>query len=125
LVDALLRVPGADPVLPGPALTEVIATAHRRRNSSTAAELVNALTVVGMRVEHPVDSDLHRAAELIELSLANPGSRRVTGEPLTLSLGQALILAVTERLGLQIVTKDQYWTQFAAAGHTSARILMI
>ena len=40
-------------------------------------------------------------------------------------VGDALILAVTERLGVQILTKDRYWTQFAANGHTRVDIVQI
>jgi PIN domain nuclease of toxin-antitoxin system len=72
--------------------------------------LYNALIALGLRVEHPLDEDLVRAAELIEVSEDNPGpppahSNRET----TLSLGDSMILAITERLGHTVLTRDTYW----------------
>ncbi len=125
LVDAVLNEADADPVLPGPVLTEVIVTAHRRGNTSSAQHISDTLTAIGMRVEPAHDADLLRAAELIELSDGHPGKHGLTAERTTLSLGDALILAVTERLGVKILTKDRYWTQFAANGHTRVGIVQI
>ncbi len=117
-VDRLLTNPNVRPVLAGPALAEVIYTAHRKGNTSTPAQLWAAFAANGAVVEHPEDDDLVRAAELRELSDDHPGPQ---GE--TLSLGDALILAVVERLGVKVVTRDTYWKGFAAAGHTSAQVL--
>jgi len=125
LIDAALNDAAADPVLPGPALTEVILAARRRGNASSPQQIADTLFAIGVRIEHPRDDDLVRAAELIELSTTHPGTNRLTGEALTLSLGDAIILAVTERLGLQILTKDRYWTEFAAGGHTAVTVLQI
>ena len=125
LVDAVLNEALADPVLPGPVLTEVIVTAHRRGNTSSAQHIADTLTAIGMRVEPANDVDLLRAAELIELSEDHPGEHQLKTQRTTLSLGDALILAVTERLGVQILTKDRYWTQFAANGHTRVGIVQI
>jgi PIN domain nuclease of toxin-antitoxin system len=64
-----------------------------------------------------------RAARLLEVSAANPGLHPATGEVLTLSLGDALILAVTERLGVKVLTGDRYWSQLTEQGHTSAVVV--
>jgi PIN domain nuclease of toxin-antitoxin system len=125
LVDAVLNEADADPVLPGPVLTEVIVTAHRRGNTSSAQHIADTLTAMGMRVEPAQDTDLLRAAALIEMSEDHSGEHRLTAQRATLSLGDALILAVTERLGVKILTKDRYWTQFAASGHTPVGIIQI
>jgi len=125
LVDSVLNAADADPVLPGPVLTEVIVSAHRRGNTSSAQQITNTLTAMGMRVEPARDADLLRAAALIELSQDHSGDHRLTAQRATLSLGDALILAVTERLGVKILTKDRHWTQLAAGGHTSVGIVQI
>lgn len=78
---------------------------------------------MGLRVEHPTDDDLVRAAELIEISDDNPGpkSPRSNTES-TLSLGDALILAVTERLGCMVLTRDGYWKWMVDEGHMKVRV---
>jgi len=40
----------------------------------------------------------------------------------TLSLADALILAVVERLDIPVVTLDTYWAEFSAQGHTTAMV---
>jgi PIN domain nuclease of toxin-antitoxin system len=40
----------------------------------------------------------------------------------TLSLGDALILAVTERLGCMVLTRDRYWKWMVDEGHLAIRI---
>jgi PIN domain nuclease of toxin-antitoxin system len=97
-------------VMPGPVLTETVLVARRKGNVSTAEQLAQALAALGLVVVHPEDADLLRAADLLELSAANPGPpSQMTGKPGLLSLGDALILAVTERLGCSVITRDTYW----------------
>lgn len=122
-VDALLNAPGGRPVLPGPALTECIVVARRSGNTSSPEQIATTLSAIGVRVEPPLEADLLRAAQLLESSARCPGRHPRTGEQLTLSLGDALILAVTERLGIKVLTKDRYWAQFADAGLTSAAVV--
>ena len=112
-----------DGVLPGPALTEAIRVARRKGNQSTAHQIREALTALGLRVEHPTDGDLVRAAELIEISDDNPGppSPR-SNRDATLSLGDALILAVTERLGCMVLTRDAYWKWMVDEGHLGVNV---
>ena len=79
-----------------------------------------------MVVIHPEDGDLIRCAELLELSVAHPGP--ATGSTRSrarsvLSLADGLILAIVERLGVPVVTRDRYWSDFAEEGHTSARVV--
>lgn len=125
VLDRALGSESADPVLPAPALTEVITLARRRGNTSAPLQIVAALKAKGIRFELLTESDLVRAAELLELSQQNPAIHSSTGTAGTLSLGDALILAVVERLGVQVITRDRAWTTFAASGHTSAKIIEI
>jgi hypothetical protein len=107
--NVLLR-PNVTGVLPGPALTESVAVSRRLGNQSSGGQIYEALTALGLAVEHPTDDDLLRAAELLEISRDNPGPPHpITEEEGTLSLGDALILATTERLGCMILTRDAYW----------------
>jgi len=123
-IDALLSAQTADPVLPAPGLTELITTVRRRGNTSPASLIVASLVAKGVRFEMLLEPDLVRAAELSELSEAHPGPVHPgMRRPVTLSLGDSLILAIVERLGLQVVTLDKYWDAFAAAGHTKAKVL--
>ena len=124
-IDALLSSEMADPVLPAPGLTEVIETARRRGNTSSGAFIASALSAKGVRTEPLSDEDLVRAAELVEVSTTHSGpAHPSTGRAATLSLGDALILAVVERLDVPVVTLDAYWATFATAGHTSAHVLV-
>lgn len=124
-IDAVLTAHGSDPVLPGPVLSEVITVARRRGNTSSAQQIATAL-LARMRVEHCTTEDLIRAAELYEASHGDPGEPNpVTGAHPTLARADSLILAVVERMGVTVITRDRYWLDFAAAGHTTARILAI
>ena len=125
-IETLLGQSTADPVLPAPALTEVIETARRRGNSSSPEAIAAAVAAKGMRTEPLGEADLVRAAKLLEASKAHPvGPHPKTGKVSTLSLGDALILAVVERLGIQVVTLDSYWVDFSTAGHTTAVVLCL
>lgn len=107
--NVLLR-PNVSGVLPGPALTESVSVTRRLGNQSSSSQIYEALTAIGVQVQHPTDSDLLRAAELLEISSDNPGPPHpVTEKEGTLSLGDALILATTERLDCMILTRDAYW----------------
>jgi PIN domain nuclease of toxin-antitoxin system len=124
-VDALLHAPGAQPVLPGPALTECIVVARRAGNISSPEQIATTLSAVGVQVAPAREVDMVRAADLLEVSRTHPGSHKASGDPLTLSLGDALILAVVERLGVKVLTADRYWSQVAADGHTSAVVVQL
>lgn len=106
----MLQSPQVQACLPGPALTETIAVVRRKGNATPPDQLYAAFMALGWRVEHPTDPDLVRAAELIEISTDNPGPPTGHGDrPSTLSLGDALILAISERLGYKVLTRDTYW----------------
>lgn len=116
--------PGAEPVLPAPGLTEVIETVRRRGNTSSPQQIASAISVRGVRIELPIDVDLIRAAELIERSKKHLGPSKATNTPpSTLSLADALILAIVERLQVKVVTYDGYWSIFAEAHHTTAQVI--
>ena len=123
-VDAMLQVTGAEPLLPGPVLAEVINRARAKGNASAPAQIAAALRGQGMVVVHPEDGDLIRCAELLERSIAHPGpAASAGGSRSTLSLADGLILAIVERLGVPVVTRDRYWSDFAEQGHTRARVV--
>jgi len=116
-VDAILSASASDPVLPAPGLTELITVVHRRGNTSPSTLIVDALSAVGVRTEMLVEADLVRAAEMRESALSNGGRAQ------TLSLADALILSVVERLDCPVVTFDRYWQVLAAEGCTTARVV--
>ncbi len=123
-VEKMLRSPEAEPLLPGPVLTEVIKQARAKGNISSPGQIAATLKGQGMVVVHPQDDDLIRCAELLELSVANPGpSGAGTRSTSTLSLADGLILAIVERLAVPVVTRDSYWNDFAAQGLTRARVV--
>ena len=106
----LLARTDLDTVLPGPVLAESIRTARRRGLSTNPQQIASALLASGARVEVETTSDLVRAAMLLELSDTHPGGINPhSGEQRTLSLGDALILAITERLQCEVMTRDRYW----------------
>jgi PIN domain nuclease of toxin-antitoxin system len=117
--------PDVDAVLPGPALTESVRTARRKGNTSSPTQIFQALAALGLRVEHPEDTDLLRAAELMEISDGNPGEPdERTGVRPTLSLGDALILAVTDRLDCPVLTRDGYWKWMADQGLLPVKVVV-
>lgn len=110
VVDQILETRDVRPVLPAPAVTEVIYKARARGNTTPAADFISVLTGIGIEIEELTDGDLSRAAELHELSHAHPGPvHSVTGTRSTLSLADSLILAVAERLRSPAVSRDRYW----------------
>jgi predicted nucleic acid-binding protein len=120
VVDRLLGRADVETVLPGPVLTELVELVRRKGNQATGPEIRDTLVSIGARVEHPTDEDLLRAADLMEIAKAHPGAR---GE--TLSPGDALVLAITERLGVSVVTRDSYWHLFASDGHTAVNVVTL
>jgi PIN domain nuclease of toxin-antitoxin system len=104
-------------VLPSPGLTEVIYKAREKGNISTGPQIAQALAAQGLRFEMANEEDLVDAADLIEMSRTDPGTPPAAGKPPpTLSLGDALILAIAQRLGHRTVTRDAYWGELAARG---------
>ncbi len=116
-IQRVLSNPAVDAILPGPALTEVVTVARRKGNQSSGRDMWDALAALGVRVEHPTEDDLLRAAELIELSEAHPGDDNAT-----LSLGDALILSIGERLDCTIVTRDTYWRWMVEQGLLALKV---
>ena len=121
----LLQRPDVQGVLPGAALTEVIYVARRKGNTSGGQAIWDALDALGLSLESANVADLIRAAELVELSDARPGPiNPATGAQPTLSLGDALVLAVTERLSLPVVTRDTYWRWLAEEGVIKIKVVI-
>jgi PIN domain nuclease of toxin-antitoxin system len=114
-VDALFQRTDVELILPGPALAEIILVARRKGNVSTGAQIAASLRAHGMRVEPANEMDLVRAAELLETSDENPGPINPrTNRVGSLSLGDALILAIVERLDCRVLTGDSHWKWLVA-----------
>lgn len=92
---------------------------QRVLNQSTGQQLWEALSAAGVRVEHTTAGDLLRGAELIEVSEANPGPNNAT-----LSLGDALILSVGERLDCPVITRDIYWGWMVTNGIITTNVIV-
>lgn len=122
-VDRVINDGSVEAVLAGPALTEIIFRSRARGNASSPQHIATVLDAQGIRIEPAVESDLVRAAELLETSSENPGIPRNPGDlgP-TLSLGDALILAVSERLGAVVLTGDKYWGRMVDEGLLSLKV---
>ncbi|MDP9443651.1 MAG: PIN domain-containing protein [Actinomycetota bacterium] len=91
-------------VLPVPNAVEVLARALERGYPDTAEGLLAEIQEMGVRLEDTSESDAVRAAELIA------ESRRLgLGKGWGVSLGDALCLAVAERLDLTAVGGDKAW----------------
>jgi predicted nucleic acid-binding protein len=130
VIDRLISNPAITLVLPGPVLAEVIYTARRKGKRTAANLLAQTLFANGIRVVHPIDEYLIRAAELHEIASAPGGTASgraesaVSGRRPCLSPADAQILAIVERLAIPIVTRDNFWYEFVAAGHTSVRVVV-
>lgn len=84
-------------------MTEVLYRAARRSGkAATEAAVMGELIAIGIQVEPNTPEDCIRSAELIAES-------RALGLDSSLSLGDALCLAMGERLSLKIVGGDQAW----------------
>ena len=102
-VDALL--PHA--VVPASAMVETLYRAADRGHRQPCDELHRDLLALGVRVEPLTDSDTVRAATLIHASKHGVG--KGSSARGSLSLGDGLVLATAERLGLPITGGDQHW----------------
>ena len=107
--------------LPGTALTEVITTLRHRTTGQQLSHQAIATSVLGQGIdlELMTEQDHVRAAELREISFATPGS---DGE--TLSLSDVSIIAVSERLGANVLTGDTYWSKLSEAGHLKIKAIL-
>lgn len=110
--------------LPGPALTEVIYRARARGNTSSSRQIALAIEAQGLVCEPADRGDLVRAAELFESSVENPGPVNPrSGRPSSLSLADSLILAVVERLGCPVISRDTYWMTLAEKNLLGVRVV--
>jgi PIN domain nuclease of toxin-antitoxin system len=90
-------------VLPAPNVTESIRTAQTRGHRMTSDQLYFRLDASCAAVEPFRNIDASRAADLLLFA-----DRRLNDK---LSLGDALCIAVAERLQLPLVGDDGLWTQ--------------
>lgn len=122
-IDKVFRTPPGQArlALPGTALTEVIAVLRARGRGDQPSHQAIATSVLGQGIdlETMTEADHVRAAELLEVSRAAPGQK---GE--TLSLSDASIIAVAERLGANVLTGDTYWSRLSDAGHLRVKAIV-
>lgn len=122
-IDNLLRTPPGQArlALPGTALTEIIAVLRNRPTGGQLSHQAIATNILGQGIdlETMTEEDHVRAAELLEISRANPGAG---GE--SLSLSDASIIAVSERLGANVLTGDTYWNEISEAGHLKVKAVL-
>lgn len=124
-IDKVFRTPpnGARLALTGTALTEVITVLRGRPNNGTKDLTHQAIATVvlgqGLELELMTEADHVRAAELIEVSRTHPGP---DGE--TLSLSDASIIAVAERLGSNVLTGDHHWADLCDDGHLKIKAIL-
>ena len=124
-IEKVFRTPprGARLALPGTALTETITILRSRPNNATKGLSHQAIATSvfgqGLDLELMAEADHVRAAELIEVSRANPGPN---GE--TLSLSDASIIAVAERLGSSVLTGDEHWADLSEGGHLRVKAIL-
>jgi len=96
--------------LPAPGLTAVLYKARAKGNLTSPLDLAATLQSNGIEILANEAPDYVVAAELLEMSQANPGpTPRGGAKPSTLSLGDSLILACAQRLGSPVLSRDQYW----------------
>lgn len=111
-------------VLPAPGLTEVISVARLKGNEATGREIAEALEAQGVRFEPLTTADLIEAADLWEMSRAHPGSKGRGGHAAVLSNADALILAVAERMGRPVITRDAYWHELHEQGLLASKVVV-
>lgn len=90
-------------VLPAPNVTESIRTARSHGHRMTSDQLYSRLEASCAAVEPFLDVDAPKAAELLLYADRRAGAQ--------LSLGDALCIAVAERLQLPLVGDDGLWTE--------------
>lgn len=122
-IDNLLRTPPGQArlALPGTALTEIITVLRSRPTGGQLSHQAIATNILGqgLDLETMTEEDHVRAAELLEISRAHPGAG---GE--SLSLSDASIIAVSERLGANVLTGDTYWSEISEAGHLKVKVVL-
>ena len=92
-------------VIPAPNLTESLHVSRDRGHQLSCDQLHARILAVGAEIEPYTDDDTVRGAELLLYIDAKPGPNAAG-----LSLGDAMCIAVAERLGLPIVGDDQLWS---------------
>ncbi|HEV2954259.1 MAG TPA: PIN domain-containing protein [Candidatus Dormibacteraeota bacterium] len=92
-------------VIPASALTEALYRSREKGHKLSTDDLATSLKEMGASIEPFTDADVVCAADLIF------DSRQARTQPQDpcLSLGDALCLAVADRLGLPVTGSDHYW----------------
>lgn len=124
-IEGLLNKDEVESFIPTPALTEIVVPAREKGNQSSPVQLREFFETYGATFVDLTPQDALRASELMEISRANPGQHWKTGDRLTLSLGDALILAVSERVADNVLSKDSYWSTFADLGVLDVKVISL
>lgn len=99
-VDTLIA--GTLVVAPASVMVETLYRATERGHRYSPTELQESLLGLGITIEPVTADDTVRAAELIRMS-------RTSGTPGSISLGDALCIAVAERLDATLTGGDEEW----------------
>lgn len=86
---------------------EVLARSYRKGLPAGEPVVLDALLEMGVQIESVTADDVERAAFLIATSTLHGRGGRMG----TLSLGDAMCIAVAERLQLPVVTGDRAWLE--------------
>lgn len=124
-IEGVLNTAGVESYVPNPALTEVVERARDKGNQSTPGQLRDFLVSYGVTFVDLTVDDALRAAVLLEVSKQHPGKHWKTGAELTLSLGDALILAISERVADNVLSKDGYWTTLGSQGLLHVKVVSL
>lgn len=105
--------PDVERLMPGSYITSVNATevaawALRRGWSGSTEQLLAALRAHAVAIEPVVEADVHRAAALLAQRVPS-----VAGRAYSISLGDAVCIAVAERLGVPVVSGERAWDALA------------
>lgn len=92
-------------VVPAPTMTETLYRVQDIGHRLSIPDLQESLLDLGVQIEPFLPEDAVRAADLIHQSHQAPAAHKIG----TLSLGDAVCIAVAERLNLKIVGGDQLW----------------
>ena len=97
-----------DGIVVSPCMSEVLYSSITAGYAGSINELYESLLLTGLVVEPVMDRDCVRSAALVALSR---GQSRAQGRP-SLSLADAMCMAVAERLGFPVVSGDRHWADF-------------
>lgn len=87
-------------------LAETFDICRNRKTGMSHTEIWEALSLIGLRVEPIIEQDAAEMAFLLEQADSVSKTKKNSG---SLSLGDAVCLALGRRLGAVIVASDNFW----------------